>query len=138
MENIFVPYELSKQLMKYGFAEKCVAFYGREFPELSFDNIKVKDLSIYGGDFSCSAPTWMQLIEWFREKHDIIIQINADCSQLDFKYGFDYWIWWRGKGVELWSEQTSTPQNCPAGEWSHSDYYECLKDAIIKSFELIN
>jgi hypothetical protein len=27
MENIFVNYEIAKQLMKYGFAEKCVALH---------------------------------------------------------------------------------------------------------------
>ena len=140
---MFIQYELALKLKEKGFDDPCFALYYANTKDFKVqlevrDN---KDLNSYfihaKAERLCVAPTHQQVIDWFREKHNIIIQINADCSQLSGQYGFNWWIWNRTNSDEKWSEQTSTPQNCPVGEWSHDDYYKCLNEAISEAVNLI-
>lgn len=79
MKNLFVPYELMLGLEAKGFAEDCICGYNRS-------QILVSKVSYSSGkdceckwnkrdDFEVRAATWMQAIDWFREKYEIDIAI---------------------------------------------------------------
>mgnify|MGYP003419220078 CR=1 FL=1 len=73
MENLFVSYEVAKKLKEKGFDEGCLAWYD------SFDNKlhtwRVGDALVhpmYIPD-SIVAPIHKQVIDWFLDKHFILI-----------------------------------------------------------------
>ncbi len=79
MEKEFIPYEQALELKKLGFNEECLAFYNSTFRtpnELLYPQ--------YGGEVGnwnvenhlISAPLYQQAFRWFREKYNLLCQIN--------------------------------------------------------------
>jgi hypothetical protein len=64
MKHLFIPYELALKLKEKGFNEPCFGFYiqGVLHPKLP-DSTTIL----------LHAPLYQQVIDWFREKHDIFI-----------------------------------------------------------------
>ena len=67
-----------------------------------------------------SAPLWQQAFDWFREKHNMYIEITYEGGlQKDTSlYSF-----------QIWSNQTSDKSD-------KMDYYEAREQAILKAIEL--
>lgn len=91
MENLFVTFEIAKNLQELGFDEPCLAYFIRkelhiyshivEFdgvnaPKLDVKNSKLTEnhKAIYGIDVT--APLWQQATDWFRETYRINIESN--------------------------------------------------------------
>lgn len=95
MKNLFVPYEIAKQLKEKGFDEPCICVYKKGvkktvYPVLSnepsypFKTVK----NTQTGSLHFSSPLYQQVIDWFEEKHNIIILLH-------FVMGvntFEFWI----------------------------------------------
>ena len=126
MEEQFVTYEIALKLKELGFDEKCFAIY-----DAYQDNRLVylcEDGRNHSGtiktnasmDFSCLAPLWQQVIDWFIEEHNIFIEItyegglHKDTSLYSF---------------QLWSNQTSNKSD-------KMSYCEAREQAILKAIEL--
>ena len=68
MKNQFTTYEISLKLKELGFDEKCFGKYSNvqdEFVIITWDTNPFGD--------QIKAPLWQQVIDWFREEHEIII-----------------------------------------------------------------
>ncbi len=97
MKNLFVPYEIAKQLKEKGFNEKCLGWWFKYYDTANLhlvendegeDNNLKLDLSSSQAinarqleqeyESSCSAPLYQQVIDWFREKHNILIHWEKD------------------------------------------------------------
>jgi len=84
MKKQFVPYELALRLREKGFNERCVASWLSK--KFSFDGKEVLHIDERYGNgqdqiymqipIKCLAPLWQQVIDWFRDKHDIHIHPN--------------------------------------------------------------
>ena len=64
-----VPYEISKTLSDLGFKDKCVGYYnfaGWYSPS---------EIPSNPDTYSCEAPVWEQVKEWFLDKHDIYVNL---------------------------------------------------------------
>ncbi len=74
MENEFIPYEQAKQLKQLGFDELCIASYETEnnwhFKHKPWRNSE--DLT------EIASPLYQQVFKWFREKHNLLSNINHD------------------------------------------------------------
>ena len=123
LENLFIPTELSKQLIKLGFDKnECIA--GRN----TLGQIRIKSATTNEGhiiswdkyDNDTPLILWDQAIDWFREKHDISIQIiyNGGLHSDTFKYIY-----------EIYSDTTNQPSE-------KMSYKKALEQAIIKSIEI--
>ena len=93
MKNQFCSYEIAKQLKELGFDEECLA---------SYHNTKIigyekESWLVLNGDsdqflestFICKAPLWQQVIDWFKEKYNIHIEITHHVTeQYDINYKY--------------------------------------------------
>ena len=93
MEKLFVPYEIAKQLKEKGFDELCFRYYNVKDYDLPL--YYQNDLSLEGEDFNdikyekigqISAPLYQQVMDWFRRKHKIHIEIMSPPKNGDWHY----------------------------------------------------
>lgn len=83
MEKEFVPYEQALALKELGFDDKCFTFY-----ELNDFNIQKKssfgmygEITNYGLSKSdILAPLYQQAFRWFREKHNLWVEVKVEDS----------------------------------------------------------
>ena len=74
MSNQFTTYEIALALKELGFDEECIGFY---YNENNFE-IAIPDVvKVICDKFNyIKAPLWQQVIEWFRNLHNIYIWIS--------------------------------------------------------------
>ena len=127
----FVTYEIALKLKELGFDEECFAIFfkgilnnGRTVNYISDDwqssFYKNKINSESNSIDIVSAPLWQQAFDWFREKHNMYIEITYEGGlQKDTSlYSF-----------QIWSNQTSDKSD-------KMDYYKAREQAILKAIEL--
>jgi hypothetical protein len=124
MKEQFVTYEIAFKLKELGFDGGYMAVY------LSKDNFKIE----YGllnypkelfGDI-IKAPLWQQVIDWFREKHNIIIEVWFDYTQINI----NEFLW-------IYEIYVNNNQHDHDGSW-YDNFNECREFAILKAIELLN
>lgn len=131
MRNLFVKFEIALKLKDIGFDEKCLMKWKAEsndkfemyYDEDGYWNSENESFVI------CSAPLYQQCIDWFRNKHNLIIEIQTDqtsnpkfCYEI-YKYK-EYGNWTRLTDVNNWGLSY--------------DYYRNINDAIEETIKLIN
>lgn len=133
MKHLFIPYEIALQLKEKGFDEECLRtwswyfspyFEGTEKQEeaILIDN-KRKSYET-GNELPrkyCYAPLYQQVIDWFREKKSIWIQVEMMYYDGVF---YNYTIIQSNGKVIKCAE-------------SYYDYYETLENAIKETLNLI-
>lgn len=82
MNNLFVSYEIAKRLKEKGFDEYCIGRYGNNSKKIFTDKKFKNSDDLYSNipndwcnDFTAS-PIYQQVVDWFREKHNIHIFLN--------------------------------------------------------------
>ena len=72
MKDLFVTYEQALDLKELGFDEPCFGFY-----DIFTNEVK-------GGNFPCegsnNAPLKQQVIQWFRDKHQLFGEVVCDTT----------------------------------------------------------
>ena len=141
MNKQFVTYEIALKLKELGFNEKCLASYYTDdernygkgdiydcrrklSSSIDFDPFKEEFDNFYinsNETYYVSAPLWQQVIDWFREKHNMYIEITYEGGlQKDTSlYSF-----------QIWSNQTSNKSD-------KMNYFKAREQAILKAIELI-
>jgi hypothetical protein len=121
MKNQFCTFEISLKLKELDFDEQCFGFY-YEHIKTGF-TVEVRKIQLNQlGKYDTLAPLWQQVFDWFREKHNIIIEVWYDNSQND---GFN-WLY------EIYVNDKEFDHD---GSY-HDNFYECREQAILKSIEL--
>jgi len=112
MEKQFVTPEIASKLMVLGFDEDCMA----RFEEGKLNIIMSNDI---GKRKFLQAPLWQQVMDWFREKHNIDIELPYGGNKCNY-YVFvkDDYIY-DGKDPKQFIT-----------------YYEAREQAILKAIEL--
>lgn len=78
MNKEFVSYDQALKLKELGFDEPCFGYYnnlGNYVEDYGKTNSNCNKLGMYGK--YCTAPLYSQIFRWFREKHNLIS--NIDC-----------------------------------------------------------
>lgn len=86
MENQFVTIEIAKDVRILGFNAPCFAYYNEdsnpsinsEFEFVDSGGV-VENGGIIGG---VTAPLWQQVIDWFREKHNMHICLDLHDASI--------------------------------------------------------
>lgn len=131
MKHLFVSYELGLILKEKGFNEPCIGYWwDKEWLENNDNKVKeVFNFCIASKHNELpsrvSAPLYQQVVDWFREKHNLHIEINS--------MGFGYV-----------GTHNNTPK--PISSWSEDkrlftepfeDYYDALNKSIEEAIKLI-
>jgi hypothetical protein len=125
MEKQFVTYDIAKQFKDKGFNEEVFGFYSDKnlnlilnlnIPSLWKNSVLSKDNSL---PTHISAPIWQQVVEWFREKHQLDIIISSNLL------GYGYIIY-----------QKYPPKNI-TDKTIFQHYNKALEYAILEAIKLI-
>ena len=130
MKEQFVTYEIALSIKELGFDEPCFAYF-RE-TEFHFA-ININDriisrlfVSRSSSDLSnvdCIAPLWQQVIDWFREKYKLYVNIEPKITK-----EWEFSISELNKGLLFGNKSLYINKNL--------DYYKAREQAILKCIEL--
>lgn len=125
MKNNFVPYESALKLKELGFDEECIAFSyvesGHGFKENEIYLIDDWEDLIWNHtdtDYFYARPTYEQVFNWFREKHNLHVESIWDV--IDSKLVWFFGISFIGDTI---NDSIDTP---------HFSTYEEAKDEVLK------
>lgn len=131
MKEQLIGIEVATLAKEKGFDERCSFFHGSWE---DYEGIHHMDnCNRHNTSKQFSAPTQGLLQKWLREKYNIEVIPQPTCSQLDFKFGYNYYIWNKTNGYEFWSD----PENTVAGEYTHNTYEEALEQGLMEGLKLI-
>lgn len=119
MEKLFIPYKLAAIAKEKGFNERCFGFWaGNPNNENYVYKLNICENNWHqhvNNKTAISAPLYQQIVDWFRKKHDLVINVERDTDGSD---GFE--------GV-IDGDATQTFQT----------YYKAFDKAITEAFKLI-
>lgn len=138
LKEQFTTYEIALRLKELNFNEDC---FGNYVSHLNSDNI---DLNIIKSnhnsgkyvtipeDFYTDAPLWQQVIDWFRDKYDIHINITSwsDAAVDNFE------------GLILGRYEISVFKNSNKNpikyiEHYYDDYKQAREQAVLRAIEMV-
>lgn len=120
MKHLFVPKNIAQLARDNGFNEVCLAAYGAENDDNNSFQIWSEDGIDNHSSSHLAAPLYQQLIDWFRNKHGIVIWIETAPYTRTFNFRF----------------YIETSDNRQEGHKS-KDYYKVYNEALIEGFKLI-
>ena len=111
LDKIFATEEISKEIIAIGFNEVCIAKHAG-FKQFGEGDDKMQNKFVYNSDLCgpwtelqqkqnmpfftiCPAPTWQQITDFFRNNHDIDIDVIR--IRRDGKFEFEYSVMVGGK-----------------------------------------
>lgn len=139
MKEKIISHEVAKLAKEKGFFVVCKNFYGRQFPQTSFDNI-FDDMNSFGGDFSCHAPTQSLLQKWLREKHDIHVEVSAFTNNARGIEKLMYEVWVSNKENSYTGNLKNAVERLNSKNPSlflHSTYEDALENGLKSALENI-
>lgn len=143
MKHLFIPYELSLLAKEKEFDEPCLAYYdcyngGSHFflneKAVSQDYV---DYITGGTDTAVLAPLYQQIIDWFREKHSIDIDLWTLRKTWSFTLSDISEKGWTKKDKENKNVDRLYPRALSDDCKDFDLYYEALNKAIEEAFKLI-
>lgn len=116
MKNLFIPYKLAVMAKEKGFDEPCFACHiGTNDFTIS---VAYSNSELVGSNYT-AAPLYQQIVDWFREKHMIII---GNPSKLMGGY---------------FMSTVSLVDQLPQSKPNSQEYYKCFNKALEEAFKLI-
>ena len=137
IKDQFCSFEIAKELKDLGFDEPCFGAFNAD-EELIY-GINIKDmkyfLKYHKEDDAVLAPLHQQIIDWFREKHDICIMVSRSYYFDTYINSYTYTaIFNKYENKEL--KSIHRVRDADDDDIFHS-YNEARKFAILKAIELI-
>jgi hypothetical protein len=126
MKDQFVTYQIANKLKAVNFDEPCLGKFNllNQYLRLFNDGNFYKNSNCSLNDLT--APLWQQVIDWFREKYDIVISIVPIPLYL---HAENYLFMWQILGYKELGEKDENN-----GGYS---YLEAREVAILKAIEVL-
>ena len=138
MDKEFIPYEQALKLEELGFKPTPIggfrqdAVFYYENGNLYYDYKPMYSSTAHPGQIL--APLYQQAFRWFRENYDIHYSIDRECSQHDFKWGYNWSLYnWTG----IFDEYLTSAPDAPVGEWVYNTHEEAELDCLKKLIEIV-
>jgi hypothetical protein len=127
MKEQFVTYEIALKLKELGFDEECLGYYhinqnySNGYSFTMGDDTRTSDCTV-------KAPLWQQTLRWFREKHDLHINVITRYHEL---YNKRYW--------QFTIFRISQPNNnrVEESDFMYDTFDKNIKQSILKAIELV-
>lgn len=134
-KDLFVSYSLNKQLQEKGFNEHC---FGVIYPdgEILFSSPDLTTIMSRKEKNCIKAAMHQQVLDWFREKHDIHIELELEDNSKIYNYSIcikDSRI----KNREYHDNDMLDQAKPIFVKYKTSVYYEALNKAIEEALKLI-
>lgn len=138
IQKSFVPSNLALLAKDKGFNEPCLALFYGDDHKFTFNNgfDDGADMDDYAINSELvkgyiAAPLYQQLVDWFREKHDIIVSPEV-CSYSAARYKLhkDPEFRYRASVFSFHSGEE--------GANNYDEYYAAFNMALQEAFKLIN
>lgn len=131
MKKQFVTHDIALKLKELGFNEECFSAYTEDGGLMDIEEYsnydKIGELDGHSYYIFCLTPLWQQVIDWFREKYNLCIEIQ--CPQREF----DFYSWTIHEPLGINDEE----YNCKTYEDGFTNnYYKSREKAILKAIEL--
>ena len=133
MNHLFVPYEIALQLKEKGFDEFCIGLfneeglqYDGEIYSFPFHNSLTKEGAV--DPSIVAAPLYQQVIDWFREKHNIDILLEITYGSHISKNSGDWFYF------TVYNSKNKKAKRFFEGDF---DKYKALRNAIEGALNLI-
>ena len=126
MKKQFATYEISLALKELGFDERCLGHFDIQSKVLYVGDTEM-NVSVLS-EILLPAPLWQQVIDYFREKHQIIIAIHA-YHDLDDMDEVDQILW----DFALWDKDWNDTSDYT---YYHS-YEEAREAAILEAIKIV-
>ncbi len=134
MKHLFVPYELALVVKEREFDEPCLAMYTEEGKRLTYTSVPLNNTNSFWKSSPSEvipAPTFQQVQDWLREKHNIEIYCpNYYKNSKGYKPQYECRINDNQLGTGLIAGSSE-------GVLLFSNYYEALTKAIEEALKLI-
>lgn len=91
IKDLFVSYEIAKQLKEKGFNEECFKYYEYDKRLETPNGVTICICKNEMFLDLCAAPLYQQAVDWFREEHAIAIgedltrTMNSCCFRIAYK-----------------------------------------------------
>lgn len=124
MKHLFVPYDIARQLKEKGFNKECFGIYGNN-KDLILDDewLYSTNVETMSETENPTAPLYQQVIDWFREKHGIMVYADYAFENKGKFFGAYCGLNGKYSDTEITDKQNS--------------YYEALTKAIEAALKLI-
>lgn len=133
MKKQFATYEIALKLKELGFNEECLGYYHvnegytKGYAFCYSENTRTSDCSVL-------APLWQQVIDWLRDKHDIVIEITRQKYFDTYANSYAYEVVCKVyKNKEL---EGSVVIRDNKNNYIFYSYEEAREQAILKAIEL--
>lgn len=135
MKELFVPYPIALLAKEKGFDEPCLAFYapGEKLYPVMQEPAKGSYFNDGNFDETLRAPLYQQLVDWFREEHNLFIKIDNFPTEED-TVDYDYCICRCDSDVD---ERGYMEYIIDYSLERSFTYYEALNEAIEEAFKII-
>jgi len=129
MKNQFVPYEIAIALKEFRFDDfKMFGWYVMEDDSEFGKSLHTIDDRLFRflAGYCVKAPLWQQVIDYFRTKHNIVIEL----TRFEHRDTIVEWVYI----IEKWDDNIITDYY----DCEHFDTYEEAREAaILKAVEII-
>ncbi len=124
LKDLFVPYEIAVILKNLGFKEDCLTFWYTTNGANPLIRMDFRPNGyVNSADDNTTAPLYQQALDFLRTEYKIEIVV---LESYETPGEFD---------ATLYSELV--PEDTDFGDGPHTDYYSCLNEAIMESFNII-
>lgn len=144
MKHLFVPYSIALAVKGKGYNEPCLtnfnpAFFNEEahtlnnYPhplDIGYKNSEGIDFNIV------AAPTYQQVVDWFRESNRTHIEIVA-ADDFHYQYAISQWAWNDREQKQRVTSHVIGDHFMKTTSKPYFDYYEALTEAINHAITLI-
>lgn len=121
LKNLFVPYELALKLKEKGFNKPCLGYHNIAYGDDSLGFSRGSGHLNSKDKIFPSAPIYQQVVDWFREKHEIELWVSAELGYTKTTYTSHR----TGDRISSWHKSAFKTHN------------EALNDLIEDSLKLI-
>lgn len=91
MNKEFISYNQALELKELGFDEPCLDKYDPRFEKLS-SNMETWSNEHYPETLMIPAPLYQQAFRWFREKYNLVHEIQFGSGKIWIRYGVNSFV----------------------------------------------